>query len=136
MKTAQIVTGILNGVADWFESPNILSVISAEKLSELTSLDNIRDKPYYRVFLNDFTIAGTTVTPSEPDRYGRSGTVNHTVLYRFDSVIERDGYLYYIPKDQFEKDARLGKFQFKMPPFPELKKPLDPPPPPEWEAKP
>jgi hypothetical protein len=132
MKSAQIITGIINGVADWFESPNILSVISADKLTELTSLDNIREKPYYRVFVNDYIVAATTVKPSEPDRYGRAGTVNHTVIYRFDSVIERDGYFYYIPKDQFDKDARNGKFQFKMPSMPELKKPLDQPPTPEW----
>jgi hypothetical protein len=136
MKSAQIVSGILNGVADQFESPNILQILSYDKLSELTSIERVRKEPYSRVFLSELATAEVHVFPSEPDSLKRSGTVNHTVIHRFDNAIERDGYFYVFPREQFERDARAGRLQFKMPPFPELKKPLDVPPPPEWEGQP
>jgi hypothetical protein len=134
MKSAQIVSGILKGVADQYESLDLLQVLSIDKLSELTSIERTRKEPYSRVFLSELATAEVHVFPSEPDNLKRSGIVNHTVIHRFDSVIERDGYFYTFPREQFERDARAGRLQFKMPPMPELKKPLDPPPPPEWEV--
>jgi hypothetical protein len=133
VKSAQIVSGIINGVADQYESPNVLQVLSSEKLGQLLSIERVRPEPYYNVFLSDFVVACTVVVPSELDDLHRTGTVNHTVIHRFDSVIERDGYFYEFPKNKFERDARTGKLRFKMPPLPELKKPLDAPSTPEWE---
>jgi hypothetical protein len=136
MKSAQVVSGILKGVADQYESPNILQVISSDNLSKLLSIDRVRNEPYPNVFLSELVVACTKVIPSELDELHRTGTVNHTVVHRFESVIERDGYFYTFPREQFERDARADKLRFKMPPMPELKKPLDPPPPPEWEMQP
>jgi hypothetical protein len=135
MKSAQIVNGIINGVADQWESPNILQVISSENLSKLLKIERARDEPYPNVFLSELVVACTKVTPSELDNLHRTGTVNHTVVHRFESVIERDGYYYAFPREQFERDARADRLRFKMPPFPEIKKPLDVPAPPEWEAE-
>ena len=134
MKSAQVVSGILNGIADQFESPDALQVLPNDKLSELTSIERIRKEPYSRVFLSELVTAEVLVFPSELDSLKRLGIVNYTVIHRFDSVIERDGYFYTFPREQFERDARAGRLQFKMPPMPELKKPLEPPPPPEWEV--
>jgi hypothetical protein len=137
MQSAQVVSGIINGVADDFYSANALRLLPIEKIDQLTSRINIQTKPYYRVFLNELVTAAVMVYPADPDRLKRDGIVNHTVIHKFDSTIEHDGYLYQFPKDQFEKDARIGKLQFKMPPLPtEIKKPLDNPPPPEWEVYP
>jgi hypothetical protein len=135
MKSAQIVSGIINGIADQYESPNVLQVLPIDKLSELTSIERINSEPYSRVFLSELVTAEALVFPSEPDNLKRSGIVNHTVIHRFDSVIERDGYFYIFPREQFERDARAGRLRFKMPPMPELKKPLDSPPPPVWEVQ-
>ena len=135
MKSAQIVTGIINGVAEQYESPNILQVISSENLSKLTRIERVRNEPYPNVFLSELVVACTKVTPSELDDLHRTGTVNHTVVHRFESVIERDGYFYAFPREQFERDARADRLRFKMPPFPEIKKPLDIPPAPEWEMR-
>jgi hypothetical protein len=136
LKSAQIVSGIINGVADQYESVDLLQVLPNDKLSELTSIERIRKDPYSRVFLNELVVAEVLVFPSEPDSLKRSGIVNFTVIHRFDSVIERDGYFYTFPREQFERDARAGRLRFKMPPLPELKKPLDLPPAPIWEVDP
>jgi hypothetical protein len=135
VKSAQIINGIINGVADQWESPNVLQVISSDNLSKLLRIERIRKEPYQNVFLSELVIACTKVTESELDELHRTGTVNHTVVHRFESVIERDGYFYSFPREQFERDARADKLHFKMPPFPEIKKPLDLPPPPEWEME-
>jgi hypothetical protein len=136
MKSAQIVYGVINNVADQWESPNVSQVISSENLSKLLKIERIRKEPYPNVFLSELVVAMTKVVASEKDNLHRDSTVNHTVVHRFDSVIERDGYFYAFPREQFERDARADKLRFKMPPFPEIKKPLDLPPAPEWEEAP
>jgi hypothetical protein len=134
VKSAQVVNGVINGVADQWESPNVLQVISSDSLGKLLKIDRVRKDPYPNVFLSELVVACTRVVESELDELHRPSTVNHTVVHRFESVIERDGYFYPFPRDQFERDARADKLRFKMPPFPEIKKPLDRPPPPEWEV--
>jgi hypothetical protein len=129
-----VVDGIINGTAEHYESPNLLQIIPIDKLDELLSLSRVRAEPYSRVFLSELITAEVRVTAAELDNLKRSGIVNHTVIHRFDNVIERDGYFYAFPREQFERDARAGRLKFKMPPMPELKKPLDVPPPPEWEV--
>jgi hypothetical protein len=134
LKSAQVVSGIINGVADQYESPNLLQILPIDKLNELTSIERISSEPYSRVFLSELVTACVHVFPSEPDSLKRNGIVNHTVIHRFDNVIERDGYFYTFPREQFERDARAGRLRFKMPSMPTLKKPLDAPTPPEWEV--
>jgi hypothetical protein len=135
MKSAQVVSGVINGVSDQYETPHILQIIPIDKLSELTSIERVREEPYALVFLSELITAAVHVFPAEIDTLKRSGIVNHTVIHKFDNVIERDGYSYTFPKEQFERDARAGKLHFKMPPLPELKKPLDYPPAPEWDGQ-
>jgi len=127
MKSGQVVTGILNGLADSYETPDILQLLPNDKLSELTGKETIGT--YRHVFIKDRVVAQTIVTQAEPDNLGRDGTVNHTVLYKFDAYTEHDGLIYPFDYKQFATDARAGKYNFTMPPLPELKRPLDPPPP-------
>jgi len=136
MRSAQVISGIINGVADQFESPNVLQVLPIEKLSMLTDITRVQKEPYSKVFLTELATAEVLVFPSEPDSLQRSGIVNFTVVHRFDSTMERDGYTYSFPREQFERDARAGRLRFKMPSMPELKKPLDYPEPPVWEVTP
>lgn len=126
MKSGQVVTGIINGTAQQYESPDILQLLPNGKLSELIDRETLGT--YRRVFLTDRVIAQTAVTEAEPDSLGRSGTVNHTVLYKFDSSIEHDGARYVFDIDDFADNARAGKYNFHMPPMPQLKHPLDCPP--------
>jgi hypothetical protein len=126
MKSAQFYKGMINGVEDIYESPELIQLLPSEKLSILW--DQERIGTHNRVFLEEKTIAKTVITQSEPDEHGRLGIINHTVIYRFDPTVEHDGIQYMFPTEQFAKDARAGKYNFKMPLTPELKKPLDYPP--------
>lgn len=127
MRSAQFYKGIINGVADTYESADLLQVLPSDKLNELW--DNERLGVHNRVFLAERVIAKTIVSKSEPDELGRDGTVNYTVLYRFDATVEHDGVRYHFPDEQFAKDARAGKYKgILMSSAPTLKRPLDAPP--------
>jgi len=128
LKAAQFYKGIINGIADSYESPDLFQVLPADKLSVLWDIDRVGT--YNHVFLSEHVVTKTVVTQAVPDELGRSGTINHTILYRFDPNIEHNGVRYVFPEEQFKIDARTGKYQnIKMPPAPELKRPLDYPPP-------
>jgi hypothetical protein len=126
MKSAQFIKGMIDGIEASYESPDLLQILPSEKLSILW--DQERIGTHNRVFTEDRIVAKTVVTQSEPDEHGRLGIINHTVIYRFDASIEHDGVQYVFPTEQFTKDARAGKYNFKMPAKPELKRPLDYPP--------
>jgi len=126
VKSGQVVTGIINGIADQYETPDILQLLPNNKLSELTDRETVGT--YRRVFLTDRVVAQTVVTKAEPDELGRDGTVNHTVLYKFDWATEHDGARYVFDVDDFAENAKAGKYNFPMPQMPELKHPLDYPP--------
>jgi hypothetical protein len=126
MRSGQIVTGIINGIADQFESPDVLQILPMSKLSELIDRETLGS--YRRVFLAERVVAQTVVTKSKQDEHGRDGIVNHTVLHQFDSYVTHEGVKYVFDVDDFAENARAGKFNFKMPSLPEVKKPLDYPP--------
>jgi hypothetical protein len=126
MKSAQFFKGMINGTEAQYESPDLIQLLPGEKLNALW--DQERIGTHNRIFLDERAVAKTVITQSEPDEHGRLGIINHTIIYRFDATIEHDGIQYLFPNEQFAKDARAGKFNFKMPPTPELKKPLDYPP--------
>jgi hypothetical protein len=126
VKSGQVVTGIINGLADHYESPDILQILPNNKLSELTDRETLGT--YRCVFVKERVVAQTIVTKAEPDEHGRDGTVNHTVLYKYDATRQHDGITYIFDYEQFAADARNGKYNFVMPPLPELKHPLDFPP--------
>lgn len=126
MKSAQFYKGMINGVEDSFESPDIYQVLPKEKLDELWDIDRIGT--YSKVFLAERVISKTVVSEAEPDEHGRDGIINHTVIYRFDLTYTHEGAPYQFNSEQFAKDVRAGKYNLKMPPVPELKKPLDYPP--------
>ena len=126
MRAAQFVKGIINGIAESYESSNLFQILPADKLTAIWDIDRLGT--YNRVFLSERVVTKTVVTPSVPDELGRSGTVNHTVLYKFDPNIEHDGIRYLFPEEQFKTDAQAGKYKnIIMPPLPELKRPLDVP---------
>ena len=126
MKSGQVITGIIKGIADHFESPDILQILPNGKLSILTDRENLGS--HRHVFRSDRVVAQTIVTKSEPDELGRDGIVNHTVLYKFDASTQHDGIAYIFDYEQFAEDALAGKYNFKMPATPKLKHPLDLPP--------
>ena len=126
MKSGQVVTGIINGIADHFESSDILQILSNGKLSILTDREILGS--HRHVFRSDRVVAQTVVTKADPDELGRDGTVNHTVLYKFDATTQHDGINYIFDYEQFAEDALAGKYNFSMPPLPELKHPLSFPP--------
>ncbi len=126
MKSGQFYKGMINGVEETYESPDILLLLPSEKLSILWDRETVGT--YRHIFLTERVIAQTVITKAEPDDLGRDGIINHTILYKFDATTQHDGIIYIFDYEQFAKDARAGKYNFSMPPSPELKHPLDPPP--------
>lgn len=126
MRSGQFYKGMINGVEESYESPDLLLLLPNEKLSVLWDRETVGT--YRHIFLTERVVAQTVITKAEPDELGRDGIINHTVLYKFDATIQHDGITYIFDYEQFAKDARAGKHNFPMPPTPELKQPLDPPP--------
>lgn len=133
MKSGQFFKGMINGVEQSYESPDILQVLPSSKLNQLWDIDVVG--VYSRAFKTERVIAKTVVEKAVPDEHGRDGITNHTVLYRFDAFAIHDGARYQFDEDQFIQDLKEGKYNFKMPPQPELKKPLSLPPPIVWEVQ-
>ena len=126
MKSGQFYKGMIYGVEDSYESLDLLLLLPSEKLSVLWDREALGLHPH--VFLTERVVAQTMIEKADPDFLGRDGIINHTVLYKFDATVTHDGITYIFDYEQFAKDARAGKYKFPMPPTPELKKPLDPPP--------
>jgi hypothetical protein len=133
MRSAQFVKGMIGGVEVTYESPLLLEILSPEKLAPMWDAQQIGT--FKRVGAANCYTAKTVITKSEPDEYGRVGIVNHTVIHQFDLSKEADRARYVLDLEAFRQNAREGKYDFKMPPMPELKKPLDSPPSPEWELQ-
>ena len=132
MKSGQVVTGIINGIAEQYETPDILQILPISKLSKLIDRETIGT--HKEVFLTERVVAQTVVTEAEPDELGRNGTVNHTIIYQFDRAVQHEGARYVFDVDDFADNARAGKYNFQMPELPKLKHPLDFPP--ELEMQP
>lgn len=127
VKSAQVYKGMINGTEDFYESPDIYQVISQESLDVLLDRTRIGEYPV-RVFLKEGVVAKTVISKPQSDILGRDGIINHTVIYAFDISVKKDGVKYTLDQDQFEQDARSGKFNFKMPSPPKLTRPLPYPP--------
>jgi hypothetical protein len=134
VKSGQFYKGMINGVEQSYESPDILQVLPSSKLNQLWDLDAVG--VYNRAFKSERVISKTVVEKAVPDEHGRDGVTNHTVLYRFDAFTFHDGVRYKFDEDQFIQDIKDGKFDFEMPLQPELKKPLSVPSPIKWEDQP
>jgi len=134
MRSAQFVKGMIGGVEVTYESPGLMEILSPQKLAPMWDQQQIGT--YRRAFSQDRYVAMTVVIKSEPDEFGRVGIINHTVIYQFDLSQEKDRVRYSFDAEDFRQKAQRGLFNFKMPPIPELKKPLDAPQAPEWEVQP
>lgn len=132
MRSGQFYKGMINGIEEIYESPDLLLILPSEKLSILWDKDSVGT--YRHTFLTERVVAQTVITEAEPDELGRNGIINHTILYKFDATTQHDGLTYIFDYGQFAKDARAGEYNFSMPQAPELKQPLDLPP--ELEVKP
>lgn len=126
MRSGQFYKGMINDVEATYESPDLLQLLPSDKLNILWDREKLG--LHRRVFLSDRVITLTLIAPAVPDEHGRDGIINHTIIYKFDSYTTHDGAKYIFDREQFEQDIRLGKYDLKMPPAPELKRPLDPPP--------
>jgi len=133
MRSAQFVKGMIGGVEVTYESPGLMEILSPQKLAPMWDQQQIGTYPRY--VSQDRYISLTVITKSEPDEFGRIGIVNHTVIHQFDMSQEKDRAKYSFDAEDFRQKAQRGLLKFKMPSMPELKKPLDAPPAPEWEAQ-
>lgn len=130
MKSGQFVKGMINGIeVDPYETPNLAQLLSNLSPTEKASCwDKERIGTYLWINAETRSIIKTEITKAVPDELGRDGIVNHTVIYQFNSSIEHDGLNYQFPKEQFRQNANQGKYNFVMPPIPELTRPLELPP--------
>lgn len=130
MKSGQFVKGMIGGIeVDPYETSNLSQVKSNLSSSEWNACwDKERIGTYLWVNAETRSIIKTVISKAVPDELGRDGIVNHTVIYQFDSIAQVDGLNYQFPKEQFRQNANMGKYNFPMPPTPELKRPLEYPP--------
>lgn len=133
MKAAQFYTGKINGFEDNFETSNLTDLLDIDKIDMLKAYNRV-GKPLQRFFKNERVIALVEAYQVvNGDESGRSGIQARGILYKFDKYITHDDLPYVFPEENFVEELQGGK-KLKMPPLPELKKPLDAPPPLEWEA--
>jgi hypothetical protein len=133
MKAAQFFTGKINGFEDNFETANLVDFLEIDKIDTLKAY-NIVSRPCQRFFKTEKVVALVEAyAVTNGDEAGRSGVQARGILYKFDKTTSHDNLDYIFPDDQFIKELQSGK-KLKMPFMPELKKPLDAPPPIEWEV--
>lgn len=135
MRSGQFYRGKIDGIQKHFESPNLAEILPSEKLSELASNTVIGEYP--RFFKQEKVVAKTVVKEADNTDGRKGGTVNYTVMYRFDQTVKHDGLKYVFPLDDFITEILAGKRRFKMPPAPTLPDSgfLSYPPPLEWEVE-
>ena len=134
MESAQFVKGMINGSEVEYTTSNLMEIVGSTQ-----ELAPMWDQKYVGVYkrvrsLQRYT-AMTVITKSEPDEFGRIGIVNHTVIYQFEPNKIEDRTKYTFDVEDFRQKAYRGLLDFKMPPLPELKTPLDKPPAPVWEVE-
>jgi hypothetical protein len=133
MKSAQFFKGKIGGYEQSFETINLIEMLPLDKLSELLDYNTI-NKPCQRYFKAERVLALVEAYKIENgDASGRSGIQTRGILYKFDKTTKLDDLDYLFPEEQFVTLLYTGK-RLKMPSLPELKKPLDSPPPLEWEV--
>lgn len=133
MKSAQFFKGKIDGYEQSFETINLIEMLPLDKLSELRDY-SVVDKSCQRYFKAERVLALVEAYKVENgDEAGRSGLQARGILYKFERTTKLDGLDCLFPEEQFVNMLYAGK-RLKMPPLPELKKPLDSPPPLEWEV--
>ena len=133
MRSGQFYRGKIDGVQKHYESPNLEQLLPTEKLCDLA--DYFEEGDYSRFFTKERVIARIVVSPAENSDGRQGGTINHTVLYKFDHSIMHESVQYCFDTEQFIREIQQGKRKLKMPQPPELKDSLDYPPPLEWEVE-
>jgi len=133
MKSAQFFKGKIDGYEQSYETINLIEMLPLDKLSDLMDYSTV-GKPRQRYFKTERVLALVEAYRVENgDASGRSGIQTRGVLYKFEKTVKLDDLDYLFPEEQFVNLLYTGK-RLKMPPLPTLKKPLDPPPPLEWEV--
>lgn len=133
MKSAQFFKGKIDGYEQSFETLNLIEMLPLDKLSDLMDY-SIIGKPKQRYFKAERVLALVEAYRVENgDASGRGGIQTRGVLYKFERTARLDDLDYLFPEEQFVNMLYAGK-RLKMPPMPQIKKPLDPPPPLEWEV--
>jgi hypothetical protein len=133
VKSAQFFKGKIDGYEQSFETINLIEMLPIDKLSDLMDY-TIINKPCQRYFKTERVLALVESYKVENgDASGRGGIQTRGILYKFERTAKLDNLDYLFPEEQFVNLLYTGK-RLKMPPAPTLKKPLDQPPPMEWEV--
>jgi len=142
MRSAQFVKGKIwdeekqDSYEQNFESPMLETFLPYEKLAQLRSQKNITTEPYQRYHKTEHVLSLSVVKESKDiDRSGRDGLIRHVFLVELTPYIRQDGLPYRLDDELLLEDILADKWRLKMPPFPELRKPLDIPKI-EWEVHP
>jgi hypothetical protein len=142
MRSAQFVKGKIwseekqDSYEQTFESPQLETFLPYEKLARLRSQKNVTTEPIQRYSQDNNVLSLSVVKEADrPDRSGRTGLIIHCFLVELPGTITHDGLPYKLDNALFVEDLLSDKWRLKMPPFPELKKPLETPII-EWEVRP
>lgn len=123
MKVGQFVIGIFDGTTKPYQSKGVEKLLDEDEFNKLWRLNKagiwIYVNPEQRV------VARTVVEETNDGEYtGRKGTINHTVIVRFDESTYKDGCLYHIDASSVTRELAQNTAVLFYP-FPEeLKQPL------------
>lgn len=142
MRSAQFVKGKIydpikqDSYEQNFESPNVETFLPYERLAKLRSQRIITTQPYQRYYKDEHVFALTIISETDHvDSAHRTGLVNHTFLVDVSESTRLNNFPLCLDDKIFLNEVLEGKWRLKMPPFPELKKPLEVPVI-EWEVQP
>jgi hypothetical protein len=142
MRSAQFVKGKIwseekqDSFEQTFESRCLETFLPYEKLARLRSQKNITAEPIQRYSQDNHVLSLSVVKEADrPDKSGRTGLIIHCFLVELPHTLTQDGLSYKLDNEAFVEDLLASKWRLKMPPYPELKKPLETPIV-EWEVHP
>ena len=90
MRIGHFVAGMMNGTIDRKQSPNVDQLLCEDTLKFLYNLGrdtpHIHESTYIYTWPHEHAITKTVIRPAS-DSAGRSDLINHTLIIKFDDVL-------------------------------------------------
>ena len=126
MKSGQFVVGMIDGTIKGYDSKNITLLLPPEEMDKLYRLAETHGKGTYDyINYDERVIARSTITESNNDEVGRTGKINHTIIFRFDKYTTHEGNRYKFDHEKFDIQNHIHLLNAPMPAT--LKNPLPTP---------
>ena len=119
MKSGQFVFGMINGTINSYQSEDAEKLITEKEFAKLWNLGKTHGEGTYTyINLAERVIARSQIKNTHDGKgSGRKGTINHTIIYKFDSNILVDVMDYTDFKQNFEFNLPTLKNPLPSPPI-------------------